>query len=301
MDSLNRVSVIIPTFNSSKTILRTLDSVFNQSCHPHEIIIVDDGSSDNTPTLIQEAYPNLIILIQKNSGAAAARNKGVNASSGNIVAFLDSDDVWHKDKLKFQLEVFDKYPTIDICSTGYQRTLDSQATQADIKNFTQLDQTSKGFQQPAFDLIFLNPFLGTPTVAIKKSTFLSLGGFDSKFKTAEDIDLWLRACYKSNLAILNNELCWVLEQDDSLSRSAKKSPYESHLDVIDNFCMLHPLFEKSKPKLINKVRSRILTNWGSNDLLKKNYSDARKIFMRAFLYKPSARLIYLFLKSLLRY
>ena len=104
MDSLNNFSVIIPTYNSAKYIKNTLFSVVNQTYHYYEIIVIDDGSKDNTVEIIYEFFKNLNnisfkVLEQKNSGAGSARNNGINNAKYDWIAFLDSDDLWNSNKL----------------------------------------------------------------------------------------------------------------------------------------------------------------------------------------------------------
>ena len=97
-----KISVIIPTFNRSKTIFRAIDSILKQTYKPYEIIVVDDGSTDGTKDLVINKYPSIKYFYQSNNGVSKARNKGVHESKGEWIAFLDSDDEWLPKKLQEQ-------------------------------------------------------------------------------------------------------------------------------------------------------------------------------------------------------
>ena len=99
------VSIVIPTFNRSDTISRAIKSVLNQTYQEIEVIVVDDGSTDRTAEKLQEFAGRINVIYQRNKGPSSARNVGVNASSGEIVSFLDSDDVWLPGKLAGQIEL----------------------------------------------------------------------------------------------------------------------------------------------------------------------------------------------------
>lgn len=113
-----KVSVIIPTYNREKTIKRCIDSIANQSIPPDEIIVVDDGSTDNTLEILNRFYPDIKIIKQNHKGAQAARNAGIRAAQGEYIAFLDSDDEWLPDKLEWQVKELKRNPDAVICGDG---------------------------------------------------------------------------------------------------------------------------------------------------------------------------------------
>lgn len=294
---LPKISVVIPTFNSSKTIDRTLASVFNQTLKPHEIIVVDDGSSDTTAAQL-EAYGSAITLFcQKNAGASAARNQGVALASGDVIAFLDSDDLWHKNKLEIQANIFLQNQDVGICSTGFKACMDTG--QVDTQLFLNSATSAVDCKRVDFVDVFLHPYLATPTVAIRKNVFDALGGFDEMLETAEDVDLWIRACYATPYIFIKNALCYVMGQEGSLSTRAKKSPFESHLDVVEKFYRSQRDFAEKNYNLLKKSRSSIYTQWGSAELIQGRPKSAAHKLMLAIKNKPSTRALYLFAKSIL--
>lgn len=191
------VSVIIPTYNASETIERALKSVILQTYSDYEIIVIDDGSSDNTQEVVDEfrkEFDSILVqyIVQKNLGPSSARNNGVKKSQGEFIAFLDADDEWHKDKLKIQIEIMqDK--NLDFLGSAYQYD------EFDYKNIDEIKMEEYNFN----DLLLKNRF-STPGVIIRKDFLLELCGFDESLKYVEDHDLWLRCALKSNLIGIEN-------------------------------------------------------------------------------------------------
>jgi glycosyltransferase involved in cell wall biosynthesis len=114
MTNEERISVIVPTYNRGNYILEAVESVLSQTYRLVELIVVDDGSTDDTGRILSELEADLIYIRQENRGFAAARNVGVDNSSGSFLAFLDSDDIWLEDKLRMQMEVFEHSPETDV-------------------------------------------------------------------------------------------------------------------------------------------------------------------------------------------
>ena len=107
--SLESVSVVIPTLNRCLFLKRAIESVLKQTVCPSEIIVVDNGSTDGTKKMIHSLYPNIIYLSEEKNGVSAARNKGIKAAKSEWIAFLDSDDTWETKKLEKQLVSFYEY------------------------------------------------------------------------------------------------------------------------------------------------------------------------------------------------
>ncbi|GGY82212.1 hypothetical protein GCM10011613_28700 [Cellvibrio zantedeschiae] len=290
-----KISVVIPTYNSSKTIVRTLESVFKQTYNSYEVIVVDDGSTDDTVQLLARFKDKITLFCQPNSGAAAARNQGVKLSQGDLIAFLDSDDLWHPQKLEFQVAVFDKHADLGILSTRFQTVREANFTNDVAQQEIPLENLR--FELISFDDVFLEPFLATPTVMLKRSLFESLGGFNESLITAEDVDLWLRSCYAAKYALIENELCTVIQQENSLTYRAAYSPFLAHLDVIEAFCKKNEAFERDHRLLINTAKSSIYTCIASAELCLNKKQDARKNLLTAIKLRASFRSIYLLLKT----
>jgi glycosyltransferase involved in cell wall biosynthesis len=117
--NLMSISVLIPAYNCSKTIQATLESVLHQTVAPDQVLVMDDGSTDNTPTILETYGSRITVLRQPNKGAAAARNALVERAVGDLVAFLDSDDIWHPRYLEVQRKLFEEHPNAVAFFTGH--------------------------------------------------------------------------------------------------------------------------------------------------------------------------------------
>lgn len=182
------VSVIIPTYNRARELLRALDSVEAQREEPTEVIIVDDGSTDATFQVVKEFSGKSRLEIryhfQPNRGPAAARNAGIARSACQYLAFLDSDDEWHRDKLPIQQKAME-------AASEY---LISHTKERWLRNDQHLNQ--KKYHHPPGGDIFAQSLrlccVGMSTVMVRRQLFKLYGPFDETLRCCEDYDLWLR-------------------------------------------------------------------------------------------------------------
>ncbi len=183
------VSVVIPTFNRGSLLDRAVASVMKQTVQCRELVIVDDGSTDNTQDYLQKLIVKdnikLKIYRQENKGPAAARNLGIKNSQYDIIAFLDSDDHWHKRKLEYQYRDFAEKSDFLICHTKEKW----------LRRGVHLNQ--KKIHIPRNGDIFTHCLqlcaVGMSTVMVKKELFEKIGSFDEAMQCCEDYDIWLRA------------------------------------------------------------------------------------------------------------
>lgn len=205
------VSVIIPSFNRENVIKRSVDSVLAQTYKDFEIIVVDDGSSDNTKKVIEQIQDIRVRYVwQKNAGACAARNHGIDEAKGEYIAFQDSDDVWHPDKLEKQLKALERY-------------------HADVVfcKLNQIDNSGSSTKIPADvpegECAHLNNLLGIGTQSIvgKKEVFKDIR-FDPEFPRFQDMELIYRIIQKYKVYCLDDGLVDYYIGSDSISRNYKK-------------------------------------------------------------------------------
>ena len=183
------ISVVIPTYNRERLLIRALQSVADQRLDCNEIIVIDDGSTDCTKLRVEEftAASNRVVmyLYQDNKGPAAARNLGIHAASYDTLAFLDSDDHWHKRKLELQYAALEKNPNRMISHTREKW----------LRRGKHLNQKKK--HQPGNGDIFAHCLqlcaVGMSTVMLRKKFFADVGFFNEKYRCCEDYDLWLRS------------------------------------------------------------------------------------------------------------
>lgn len=197
---MESVSVIIPTYNRAMYLERAIDSVFYQKDFSGEIIVIDDGSTDSTAEIVkklQVRYPIIYRYIE-NSGPAAARNIGVELTSFKLIAFLDSDDHWQKNKLAKQLLLMQQNPSFNISHTG-----EKWLRRGEHLNQKKIHKPRNGY---IFDHCLQLCGVGMSTVIIKKKIFKEVGGFDVSLPCCEDYDLWLRISWKYPFLLLPEPL-----------------------------------------------------------------------------------------------
>lgn len=179
-----KISLIIPSYNRSHLLKRALQSVFEQSLLPDEVIVVDDGSTDDTAEMLRNLFPQVIYLHQDNAGVSSARNLGIQHSTGSWIALLDSDDTWLKDKLVMQVSSLKQSPEIKICHTE----------EIWIRNGTRVNAMNKHKKSGGWIFEQCLPLcaMSPSSIMIHHSIFDELGLFDESLPACEDYDLWLR-------------------------------------------------------------------------------------------------------------
>ena len=182
--SYTMISVIVPTYNRAQQLPRALDSILCQSCSPKEIIVVDDGSTDETSALMTSEYPEIVFIQQQNTGVSSARNVGIKRASGDWIAFLDSDDEWLPEKLEIQMKALYENPEIKICHTNEIWIRNGKRVNPKKKH----EKFGGWIFQKCLPLCCISP----SSVIIHKSIFKEIGLFDYSLPVCEDYDLWLR-------------------------------------------------------------------------------------------------------------
>jgi len=196
------VSVIIPTYNRKKHLRKAIDSVFNQLYGFIELIVVDDGSDDNTADLIAEYQKknrfNIIYIRQENQGPAAARNTGVANASHGLIAFLDSDDWFDRNKLAVQVAAMNSASEYLI-----SHTQETWYRQGRLLNQRKKHKKESGY---IFDRCLQLCAVSMSTVMLKKTIFMRVGCFDEELRCCEDYDFWLRVSVDHPFLLIDRAL-----------------------------------------------------------------------------------------------
>jgi len=206
------VSVLIPSFNRAYCLPRALDSVLEQSHTPLEIIVVDDGSTDDTAALLADKYPNVRHLEQRNQGVSAARNTGIAAATGDWIALLDSDDAWHPRKLEKQLLAAAEHPDMRLvhCDELWIRN----GVRVNPKNRHQ--KTGGWIFEHCLPLCAMSPSASM----IRRDVFDDIGLFDTALPACEDYDFWLRLTHQEPVLYIDEALLSKYGgHEDQLSRA----------------------------------------------------------------------------------
>ncbi len=193
-----QVSVIIPSYNRGWIIKEAIDSVLAQDYRDFELIVVDDGSTDNTSEILDSYKDDIKVFFQDNNGVSAARNRGIAASLGRFVAFLDSDDLWLPQKLSTQVAFFNNTPDALICQTE----------ELWIRNGIRVNPKKRHKKpsgmifEPSLALCLVSP----SAVMIRRSLFDRVGNFDETLPACEDYDLWLRITCRFPVHLIDTPL-----------------------------------------------------------------------------------------------
>jgi glycosyltransferase involved in cell wall biosynthesis len=208
---VKKISVIIPTYNRQSEILRAVESVIQQTVKPFEIIVIDDGSTDNTKNTLYPVKEYIRYIKTENNGVSSARNRGILESKGDWVGFLDSDDTWLPQKLQYQLDVISKSKSL-VCFCG---SADEKGRQLDGLNIIDPSLKHGNHQDyPPGDCRFFihQKHLMLPSLLVEKKALMKAGLFDELLKVAEDTKLIYRLTLENGFSVINKNLVSVCRE-----------------------------------------------------------------------------------------
>ena len=274
------ISVIIPTYNCEKYISEAINSALYQTYTDYEIIVIDDGSTDNTRGIIENIYPQVRYFYLPNQGAASARNYGIRRARGAFIAFLDADDLWLPEKLEKQLKVFNADQELmlvftehlGVDTTGFRETI-----------FLKKERLMKG---DIVKNIFFYSHVALPTVMVRRQVFQEIGYFDEQLNVAEDDNLWMRIALKFRIHLLDEVLVHCRFTENSLSRTAINL-FDGGLKNIDLIETKYPDLKKRLGKAnIRRKKSDIYSFYGYFFFSECNYEMSRRYLIKSITYYP---------------
>ncbi len=271
--------MIIPTYNRADCITKALDSVLAQSYKDYEIIVVNDGSTDKTDSVLRDYHDRIRYIHQENKGCASARNKGIQAARGEWIAFLDSDDKWVDCYLQWQMQCIKHFRT-KVSVANILPVYKSDTTVAlTIDRPLDIETDSKLFNDPLEITLVDNPHAVTlPGMVIERKLIHSLGGFDETLRWASDRRFILRLAAQVPFAYINRSLVIVdrvpgqIRLTEGRDAEAKKIINISH---ILNYSEVY-LRCRSHDKRITRKARRELGRYLSN--LAAIYCDERDMY-----------------------
>jgi glycosyltransferase involved in cell wall biosynthesis len=208
------VSVVMPAFNVAWCVRRAIDSALAQSLPEREIIVVDDGSTDDTAAVLAAYGDKIRVIHQQNAGMSAARNAGIRVAHGGLIAFLDADDYWLPHKLARQVELMRSQPVVGFCSTAAR----VENPQGELLNVWGCPGVSGDILQTLFAE---NAAIagGCSAVMVRRGLLDRVGLFDESLRGFEDPDLWIRLAAVSRYACIDEPLAVILRREHSVSRN----------------------------------------------------------------------------------
>ena len=296
MSKLPLVSVVIPAYNAAAHIGDALSSLRAQTCEDVEVIVVDDGSVDNTSEIVSQRFPEVRCIRQANGGASSARNRGVQEARGEWVAFLDADDAWHPDKLRAQLALMQRYPSVRLCRTWCAET--------PLTDLSALPDGPDGL--PAHDVTsslaptLMNPYFTTSSVMVRRDAFVAVGGFDTGLKIAEDIDLYLRVLVDAPAVLRLNAVAVFKRPVPGSLGDDDEAGYVQLLDVYERFFRGAPDLTRTVGR--TAMRRAVAELWARYaGSLRRNgkRSSAMRAALRSLAHHPSGLAVKVLLRSCL--
>jgi glycosyltransferase involved in cell wall biosynthesis len=280
--STTAISVVVPCYNAERWITATLRSVLAQDGPPLDIVVVDDGSVDNSAALVQQQFPQVRLLRQPNRGVAAARNLGIEHSRGEWVAFIDADDIWLPGKLRAQCDALAAQPETQLSCTAWQ-VWDSDepepmpqllATLAEAAADTQRWAGPSGWIYPQ---LLLSSQVWTSTVLARRELLAQLGGFDTSLRIGEDLDLWLRASRTTPILRVAQPLALYRMHPASITKGAPQDNYQARVieSALARWGYAAPDGTQASKRDVNRALARTWRDFGGAHLDAGNLLHAR--------------------------
>ena len=275
------ISVVIPTYNNANFIGAAVESVLGQSVKPTEIIVVDDGSADATNEVLKRYLDSIQYLRQPNSGPSAARNRGIAAAQGELVAFLDADDTWVPDKLEAQLKCLEAQPDVSLVHSNYWR-LDMSTGEVTLPG--QFDI----FEGDCYRNFFWRNGVQISSVLVRKECLARVGRFDENIRRAstEDYDLWFRLARYYQFAYIKTPLIFYRHHTTNATRD-RIPLLEGELYVLEKaFRTDSQLLGSISRHSYHKRMFRMFFSLGYTHHVAFSQKQARRYLLKALRHRP---------------
>ena len=284
------VSVIIPVHNAQNTLAKTIDSVLTQTVTDLELIVVNDGSTDETASVIQSYYdPRIIYIAQERLERCVARNMGASIARGSYLAFLDADDWWKPEKLEKQIPVLINNPNLGLvyCDVYY-------AEDPSQKILFRYGSHYKMYRGKVWEpLFFRYNFIQSPTPIIPRHVFQQVGGFDPDLPPLEDWDLWLRIAWYNSIDFIDEPLAYYRWHKNATDlRQPNEILFRCQLKLYDRFVKTVPATTPWLQQRLAWKRAELYYTYGMALLRKQRWPEARAHFLEAQRLSPVYPLTY---------
>ncbi|HBR15679.1 MAG TPA: hypothetical protein DD723_09130 [Candidatus Omnitrophica bacterium] len=276
------VSVIIPSYNCAKYLPEALDSVVAQTYQDYEVIIINNGSSDNTEQIVQSYIqrfgPRFRYIYQENSGVSCARNAGIQTAQGKYLAMLDADDKWYPHRLAEGIKVIESAEDIGLVHARSMRITETGEQIGSVQRDTRY---LTGW---IFEHVFLRRAnISCPTVLLKKECCDKVDLFDEHLSMlgSEDRELWMRIAQKYRIVFIDDILSYYRVRKGSMSRNNQRM-LKAQLYVVDKYCPENGLNQR----LRHQALAQIYRNAGDDFLLDKDFRQASEFYKKSLSFNP---------------
>lgn len=277
-----KVSIIIPAYNSSRFISEAIKSIFNQTFKDFEIIVIDDGSTDDTKDVLKPFIHQIQYIFKENGGVASARNVGIRMSKGKYIAFLDYDDIWLPNKLELQVQILDTCPQVGLVHTDNLFLINNETSSHTCKSKIKDKKLLSG--RIFKSLLMQKFFLTCSTVMVRKVCFDKVGLFDISLPPADDFDMWLRITKEWDCAYIDIPLVKYRIHSSNISRNHQKMHSAT-------FAVLTKIFTDSLfTEDTQLLRPRVLSNFyyaaGASNYCAGDLRQAKLNLVKSLKYFP---------------
>lgn len=259
------VSTVIPSYNYGRFVCDAVESALAQTYQPVEVIVVDDGSTDDTRQRLERFGGAIRYVHQQNKGLSAARNTGVRHAQGEWVALLDADDVWHRDKTRIQLDAIQELGNVGLVGSMPASELPSELpANPPVERVTVRD-------------FMVSSRMGPSGALIRRSCFSEVGLFDESLTSIEDRDMWLRLASRFTCVAVLSPCWWYRPHQGQMSRSAARmrNNYEK---VLTKFFAEHP----EHRSLERMARGYLYSDSAWCSLSEGDTAAARELILKSF-------------------
>lgn len=302
MSALPSVSVVIPCFNTERYIAATLHAVLAQAGAELEVIVVDDGSTDGSAALVARDFPQVRLVRRTNAGVAAARNTGIEAATGDWVAFCDADDIWLPGKLAAQFAAIQAAPGCRMSYTAWEVWVSEAAEPA-----PELLQSLAGQAQDTwrwagatgwlYPELLLDCVVWTSTVLMQRSLLAETGGFDTGLRIGEDYDLWLRASRLTRIERVARPFALYRQHPQSITRSAPSANYKGRViqSAIDRWGYAGPDGRRADESVVRRMLAKTWSDFAAAQISagqrQAGRGSARQALRLELLHMPAWKLL----------
>lgn len=277
------VSTIIPAYNARRFIERALQSALAQNVPRTEILVIDDGSTDGTREIVRTYEPRGVRLMcrEVRGGAAAARNTGLQAATGEYIAFLDADDEWLPGKLARQLALMYAHPRMTFVSCRATLIDESGVDTGDIYRGASPARGAEGWRT-----LLAHPCVATPSVLARRCAVMAAGAFNKWLPVAEDQDLWIRLSLRGEIGYIPETLVRVHSTPNSLSKAKIREQADYVLPMVISY------LERNRDRLgqdeIRRILGERFSKFGQVAYAGGDFTFGLKTIARAVLrgYRP---------------
>ena len=276
-----QVSALIPVFNGGRFLTLAIDSALAQAGVTIEIIVVDDGSTDETPALLAGYGDRLVVVRQTNRGLAAARNAGLARARGDVVAFLDADDSWEPEKSREQLAYLEAHPACGLVSCD-AFLMNAEGERGALILGDRAKELPAGH---CLEALFMGNFVLLPGAMVRRATLEAVGGFDETVPGVEDYDLWLRVAAVAEIGVLPRPLASYRSWAGQMSRNRVRQT-RGEARVLTQALARHPELRRALGGRARRRLARLFDEAGYRDLQDAAPAQAAAQFLDALRADP---------------